>query len=181
MIPADDTPIADLHLSVATENACDRAGILTCGQARAKSDLDLLRTRNFGRVRVEELRRALDGRRQCSARSGDALQVRCHHDSGHPGDHQGRHMSWPNEEYQPMNHIDYSPAQLRALATISEATKHSPSRWRPVHQPPDMTWVDYVDASGKIGQCCRNGDGWRQAPIGEDPVFLVYSPPPSRR
>ena len=77
--------------------------------------------------------------------------------------------------------VDHTPAQLRALATITEATGHPASRWRVVLTPPDMVWVDYVDEAGKIGQCCRNGDGWRQAPTGEAPVFLVYSAPPVRR
>lgn len=70
---------------------------------------------------------------------------------------------------------NHSPAQLRALATITEVTGKPSSSWRIVGTPPDMTWVDYVDETGKVGQCCRNGDGWRQAPTGEKPVFLVYS------
>ena len=73
--------------------------------------------------------------------------------------------------------VEHTPAQLRALATITETTGHPSSRWRVVLRPPDMTWVDYVDETGKIGQCCRNGDGWRQAPTGEAPVFLVYIDP----
>jgi hypothetical protein len=77
--------------------------------------------------------------------------------------------------------VDHTPAQLRALATITEITGHPASRWRVVHQPPDMVWVDYVDEAGVVGQCCRSGDGWRQAPTGKAPVFLVYSPPPVRR
>ena len=77
--------------------------------------------------------------------------------------------------------VDHTPAHLRAFATICEVTGHAASRWRVVLQPPDMTWVDYVDETGKVGQCCRNGDGWRQAPTSKAPVFLVYTAPPVRR
>ena len=77
--------------------------------------------------------------------------------------------------------VEHTPAHLRALATSADATGKPPSRWRPVHQPPDMTWVDYVDETGKIGQCCRDGDGWRQAPTGSAPVFLVYTAPATPR
>lgn len=77
--------------------------------------------------------------------------------------------------------MDYTPAQLRALATISETTGKPAKHWRPVHTPPDMTWVDYVDEAGEVGQCCRDGDGWRQAPTGTAPVFLLYTAPATPR
>lgn len=59
----------------------------------------------------------------------------------------------------------------------------NPENWRVVEQPEIGVWYDFFDvATGRYGQC-RLGPGgvWKQAPLGDAPVILGYSPLRPRR
>jgi hypothetical protein len=54
-----DSPISILQLSTRPSNALGNDNVKTVRELLAYSELDLLRTRNFGRVSLEEVKRAL--------------------------------------------------------------------------------------------------------------------------
>jgi len=57
--PADDTPLADLDLSLRAVHALRDAQILTLGELVQHSDMDLLRLMNFGRHSLNEVKTML--------------------------------------------------------------------------------------------------------------------------
>jgi len=54
-----DTPVAELELSVRASNCLNKAKIATLGELTAKTEDDILKTRNFGRKSLQEIKTKL--------------------------------------------------------------------------------------------------------------------------
>ena len=67
---------------------------------------------------------------------------------------------------------DHERAALRLIES-RQGARGGP--WIPVRTPQPGVWYDWANpATGQVGQCRCNRDGWSAAPWGERPVVLAW-------